>query len=366
MKKTHRVFISATGQNDGKTLVSLGLIHAFRKKHMKVGFIKPVGQRYVLENNQKIDEDSVLIDKIYGIGCPIKDTSPIAIERGFTKKYILKSSKNMLVNKIKKSFKIVSKDKDVVIIVGTGHAGVGSVFDLSNADVASILSSKVVIVSSGGIGKPIDEIMLNKALYEKRKVKVIGVIVNKVKPHKYNKVNRMVRLGLKKKGLSVLGVIPYIHLLSEPTIGQLLEELDFERLSCEKQCLERYIGKVLVGAMTPQDALKYLSDKCLVITPGDRDDLILAVARYQMDEAKDGFSISGIVLTGGMRPHKATVDLVKKARIPLLLAENDTYSVASSVHDLTVKIKPQDLEKTRLVKDIFEKYVDIDLLSRQF
>ena len=84
-----------------------------------------------------------------------------------------------------------------------------------------------------------------------------------------------------------------------------------------------------------------------------------------MDKAKDGFGISGIVLTGGIKPHKTVVDLAKRAKIPLLLAKGDTYSVASRIHDLNVKIKPEDIEKTRLVKDIFEKYVDIGLLSKQ-
>jgi len=363
-KKVRRIFISATGQNDGKTVVSLGLIHVFKERFKEVGFIKPVGQRYLIEAGEKVDEDSVLIEKACGIECAIKDMSPVAIEKGFTRKYILKSAHSGLMHKIKESFRSVSKGKDMVVVEGTGHAGVGSVFDLSNAKVARALGSKAVIVSSGGIGRPIDEIMLNKALFEKEAVPIAGVIINKVKPQKYEKISRIVTVGLRQKGLKVLGVIPYMELLPEPTIGQIVEELNFKILAC-KGCLGTYIGKILVGAMAPHDALRYFSDRSLIITPGDREDLILAVVGFQMDKAADNIRIAGIVLTGGIKPHKIVVDLVKRAKIPLLLAEGDTYSVASKVHDLTVKVKPEDSEKTKIIRDMIDKYVDIDALLRQ-
>jgi BioD-like phosphotransacetylase family protein len=365
MKKALRkVFISATGQNDGKTTVSIGLIHAFRERFDRVGFIKPVGQRYLIERGKRIDEDSVLIEKICGIECSLQDMSPIAIEKGFTKKCILEGRSGELINKIKKSFERVCKGKDAVVIEGTGHAGVGSVFELSNATVAKMLSSKVVIVASGGIGRPIDEIMLSKALFDKEKVEVAGVIINKVRPEKYDKVNRIVRMGLKKRGLRVLGVIPYKGLLSEPTVAQVLEELKFELLTPGKR-LNTYIDKILIGAMAPHDALRYFSDRSLVITPGDREDLLLAVVGFQMDRAPQGLRMAGIILSGGIRPHKTIVDLIKRAGIPLLLADGDTYSVASRVHDLTVKMKPEDSEKTRLAREMIKEYVDIDALIEQ-
>jgi len=85
-----------------------------------------------------------------------------------------------LIKKIQKAFDRVAWEKDFVLCEGTGHAGVGSVFDLSNAQVAKILGAKVVIVTEGGIGKPIDEVSLNQALFDREGVEVIGVILNKV------------------------------------------------------------------------------------------------------------------------------------------------------------------------------------------
>ena len=177
-----KIFVAATMQNDGKTTVSLGLIAALKKRFDKIGFIKPIGQRYLVEQGYKVDEDSVLIEEVFGIKCNIKDMSPIAIERGFTERFIEKGSDNDYTRQITEAYGRVAKNNDLVIIEGTGHAGVGSVLDLSNAVVAKLLGADVLLISSGGVGKPIDEIMLNKALFDKEGVKIAGGVINKVLP----------------------------------------------------------------------------------------------------------------------------------------------------------------------------------------
>lgn len=360
MSKTKKIFIAATHQNDGKTIMSLGLIRGFRGKVSNIGFIKPVGQRYLIEEEEKIDEDSLLIEKTFDLDCDLKDTSPIAVERGFTERYILKGIRRDLSKKISTSFERVSKNKDLVIIEGTGHAGVGSVFDFSNAKVARLLNSKVIMISSGGIGRPIDEIMLNKALFDAEGVELIGVIINKVLPRKFNKINKLVRLGLKKKGLETFGVIPYHESLSKPTIRQILDETQIKLLSGEKH-LDNIVDKPVVGAMEPKDAIRHIEYRSLVITPGDREDIILAVIKKQ-SSGKKHTAISGFILSGGMLPAKNILKEVEKLNIPILYSKYDTYTIATSVHDLIVKIRPQDKAKIRLVEQLVKEYVDLDLL----
>ena len=361
-----KIFIAATQQNDGKTTVSLGLISNFQNLFKKVAFIKPIGQRYLEEEGLKIDEDSLLIEEVCGVcglKCGLKDMSPIAVEKGFTEKYISHPDKKSITSQIKEAFRRVSKGQDLVIIEGTGHAGVGSVFDHSNAYVAKLLGSKVIIISSGGIGRPIDEIVLNKALFEKEGVKVLGVIINKVLVDKFDKINRLVRKGLERKGIKVLGVIPYNPFLSLPTIEQILEETDFELL-CGKDYLEKYISRIIIGAMQPKDAIKYIVDDSLLITPGDREDMIMtALGCYRRDD-KERLKVSGIILSGGIIPEKPTMDLLSKAKIPVLLAKGDTYSVASAVHDLTVKIRPCDTVKINAVIKLIKDNVDLNGILR--
>ena len=169
---TPRVFIAATRQNDGKTTASLGLIAALQQRYPRVGYIKPVGQRFIEIEEQKIDEDTVLMDAVFRLNCPLVDMSPIAVEPDFTRKYLQSSNNEALVKTIQKAFDRVAWEKDFVLCEGSGHAGVGSVFDLSNAQVAKILGAKVIIVTQGGIGKPIDEVSLNHALFAKEGVEI--------------------------------------------------------------------------------------------------------------------------------------------------------------------------------------------------
>lgn len=358
-----KVFIAATKQNDGKTTVSLGLICNFQSRFKNVGFIKPIGQRYLEEEGLKIDEDSLLIEEVCGIKCGLKDMSPIAVEKGFTEKYIANPDRKLISKQIKDAFRRVSKGNELVVIEGTGHAGVGSVFDHSNATVAQLLGSKVIIISSGGIGRPIDEIVLNKALFEKEGVKVLGVIVNKVLPEKFDKINRLVRKGLERKGIDVLGVVPYTPMLSRPTLEQILEETDFEVL-CGKEYLERAISQVIVGAMEPHDAIKYIKDDSLMITPGDREDMIMTVLGCFRDTDEKRLKVAGIVLTGGIMPVPPIMNLLNKAQIPVLLAKSDTYYVATEIHDLTVKIRPCDTEKINAVKKLINDCVDFDKILK--
>src|SRR5438270_12043359 len=229
--ETPRVFIAATRQNDGKTTSSLGLLAAMQKFYPRIGYIKPVGQRFVEIEEQKIDEDSVLMDSVYRMNCPLVDMSPIAVEPDFTRKYLQAANNDALVKKIQKAFDRVAWEKDFVLCEGSGHAGVGSVFDLSNARVAKLLGAKVIIVPQGGIGKPIDEISLNQALFEKENVEIIGVILNKVLGDKIDYVTDFARRGLKRKGLELLGVLPHEQILCNPSVDLIREELGAELLN---------------------------------------------------------------------------------------------------------------------------------------
>src|SRR5579862_870813 len=225
---TPRIFIAATRQNDGKTTASLGLIAALQEHFPRIGYIKPVGQRFIQIEEQKIDEDTVLMNAVYRMNTPLVDMSPIAVEPDFTRKYLQAANNEALVKRIQKAFDRVAWEKDFVLCEGSGHAGVGSVFDLSNARVAKLLGAKVIIVSQGGIGKPIDEISLNQALFEKEGVEIIGVILNKVIGEKLEYVSDFARRGLKRKGLELLGVLPYQQILSNPTLDLIREELHAE------------------------------------------------------------------------------------------------------------------------------------------
>ncbi len=353
---TPRVFIAATRQNDGKTTASLGLIAALQQFFPRVGYIKPVGQRFVEIEEQKIDEDTVLMDAVYRLNTPLVDMSPIAVEPDFTRKYLLTANNEALIKKIQQAFDRVAWEKDFVLCEGSGHAGVGSVFDLSNARIAKLLGAKVVIVSQGGIGKPIDEIALNQALFEKEGVEIIGVILNKVIGGKVDYISDFARRGLKRKGLELLGVLPYKQILCNPSVELIREELHAELLNPTAN-LGSLVDDVVVGAMSAQNAVKFFAPGTLLITPGDREDIVLAACASLASHS--GPKMAGIILTGGLRPSEKILEIIRFNNAPFMLVKDDSYQVASKVNNLNVKTRPSDSEKISLLRDIVAKNINV-------
>jgi hypothetical protein len=353
---TPRVFIAATRQNEGKTTTSLGLLAALQKFYPRIGYIKPVGQRFVEIEEQKIDEDIVLMDQVYRLNCPLLDMSPIAVEPDFTRKYLLSSNNDALVKKIVKAFDRVAWEKDFVLCEGSGHAGVGSVFDLSNAQVAKILGAKVIIVSQGGIGKPIDEVYLNQAVFEREGVEVIGIILNKVTSDKLDYITEFARKGFRRKGLDLLGVLPHRRILSSPTIAAIQEDLEARALNtCQRE--GKFVDSVVIGAMGAQSALSHFTAGCLVITPGDREDIIAAAA-------DSGRELSGIILTEKLTPTEGVLRVIEKLPFPVLLSELDCYEVASRVHNLNIKTRAADTEKISVIRDLIAEHVDVNKILK--
>jgi len=333
---------------------------ALPKVVSSVGFIKPVGQRYVtLSDGSKVDEDAVLIHETCRLYSHPKDMSPIAIDRGFTRAHIKKPGPKRLEERILKSFEKVSKGKELVVIEGTGHAGVGTVFGFNNATVAKMLNSQVVIVTQGGIGRPIDEVALNRALFEKMGVEILGVILNKVRKDKLSEIKKYVSSYLKRVGLELLGTVPFHPGLPGPTIGQIATELDGEILA-GRSYLNNHVGTIVVGAMTPHEAIAYLQRDTLVITPCTREDLILCVIGSHLAGLARHAGPAGLLVSGEILPHHNILKLISRAKIPVIRVKEDVYSVASKVHDLNVKIRPCDRDKIRLARRLVGEYVKLN------
>ena len=129
------------------------------------------------------------------------------------------------------------------------------------------------------------------------------------------------------------------------------EELRAEVLN-EPPTLHTPVEDVIVGAMGAQNALRFFKRGALLITPGDREDILTVACAC-------GEEMAGVVLTGGLRPSNGALRTVREMRIPVLLARDDSYQVASMVHDLTVKTRPTDGEKISLIRDLVAKNVNV-------
>jgi uncharacterized protein len=352
------IYLAATGQNRGKTTVSLGVLDGFRRRGLSTGFMKPVGQRTVIEDGVPADEDAILMRHVFDLPEPLNQMSPVHIPRGFTQAYIEGGFVEDLPARIRIAHAAFA-DRDILLIEGTGHAGVGAVIDLSNAVVAAMLGAPAVIVAEGGVGRPIDEIVLNASLFERHGVRVAGAIVNKVDLDAKPGLARTLERGLARHGIPLLGVLPYRPLLSNPTLAMVLEGVHGETLNPGPD-LDQVIGGVAIGAMEPEHMLRRIGPRSLVIVPGDRTDVILALVGARAGGTPDDDGPLGIVLTGGYRPDGAVIDAIRGADLFATIVPEDTYVVASEVHDLLVKTHASDAGKIAEIKALVWEYLFID------
>src|SRR5919112_3323123 len=381
-----QLYLAATGQNRGKTTAALGLFNGFLERGLNAGFMKPVGQRTVIDDGEPADEDAVLMRTTFGLPEAYSVLSPVHIPRGFTKAYIAGEVVEDLGARIGRAHATFAKH-DVLLVEGTGHAGVGAVIGLSNAVVAARLGTPAIIVSEGGVGRPIDEIVLNAALFASGGVRVAGAIVNKVDLEAQPGISRVLERGLAPYEIPLLGVLPVRPILSNPTLEMILEGLDGETLHAGPD-LDRVIDGVAIGAMEPGHMLERVGPKTLVIVPGDREDVILTLTtahlapRVRLANAAEAARIAaiaaeatnertasvaghegaaiGLVLTGGYRPRDPVLAAIRQADLFATIVPEDTYAVASEIHDLLVKTHPADHEKISLIKALVAEHLRID------
>jgi hypothetical protein len=375
-----RIYLAATGMNRGKTTTSVGLLAALLRRGLETGFIKPVGQRYAIVDGVPADEDAILVRAVYGLPDALSAMSPVHIPRGFTKSYISGDVVEDLGGRILAAYAAIADGREIVLIEGTGHAGVGAVIGLSNAEVASSLGARAIIVSEGGVGRPIDEIVLNRALFARHGVEVAGAIVNKVDVDSQPALAGILERGLARHGIPLLGILPYRPLLSNPTLSMLVAQLKGELLHPGPD-LDRAVEQVSIGAMQAGHTVERLGPGSLLIVPGDREDVILATVTASIVGLPSGSvgealpvavddrtsmpasaasRIAGIVLTGGYRPAERVLDAIRHADLFTFLSGEDTYACASNVHDLLVKTHPEDAGKIELIQALVAEHLDVD------
>jgi len=359
-KDTSRIFVAATRMNDGKTTTCLGLTAALQTMGLNVGYIKPIAQRIVQSGEDQVDEDTLLIDGLFSLDIPIAAMSPVAIGPEFTKNYLENPNEigPQLKDKICRAFDRAAYGKDIIVVEGSGHAGVGSVFGASNADNAKVLGSKALIVAAGGIGKPIDEIALNKALFDQSGVEVVGVILNKVLPDKIDFIRDFASRGLKKLGIPLIGVVPLQETLVYPNLDQVAEETKARWI--HQPAGLRRVRRVVIGAMSARRAAEYFRvNGTLVIVPGDREDLLEAFI-----EGGGAKSLSGIILSNGLLPNDVLMKKLTDAGIPVAAVEAESFAVTARINNMTVKTMKQDSDKIPIIEKMIRESVDIPALLK--
>jgi hypothetical protein len=352
------LFITSTRHNEGKTVVTLGMTATFAKRLRNIGYIKPVGKGSVEFAGEKIDHDVALVKEACQIPAFVRDMGPVSYD-GFPTQWISQEGREAVLEKIKSGFARVSANKNLVVIEGTGNAAAGAAFGLSNAFMAKLLNAKVVLVASGGVGQPTDEVILNKNYFERAGVEVLGVIVNKAYPHEFERIDKWMRRVLEMMGVKLLGVIPYENDLARATVFNLIDRFRAKVVNGEPE-LVKPLGKVVLGAMSAGAALDQLSGVVTLICPVDREDILVAALSAMFISGRKDFTLSSVVITGKGKLSDTLLRMFKRTTIPVLQVEPDAYSVAAEIHAANFKILPSDQEKINKAIEVVQNHVNLD------
>lgn len=361
------IFIAATGQNVGKTTLCLGILAGLLSRFKSVGFMKPVGQRLVLlPEGIDVDKDVVLFKEYFDIKSDWPSMSPVLCPSGFTREYLDgKVDEKTLLHRIVTSYQKISQEHDFVLVEGTGHTGVGSVFNLNNAQIAKMLGLEVVIIATGGLGSSIDELSLNIQMCKAYGVPIRGIILNRVIKEKRQMVLDYFPKYLKRHNIPLIGCIPFHPFLIKPTVKDFESLFDTQVLAGKKHRL-RHFEEIRLIAGSLDAYLEEMSPNQLVITPASREDIIMAtIERHMRTKLLENRDYeSGMILTGQNPPRKELLKRIEPADIPILYAPLCSFDVMKMINSFTAKIQKDDTSKVEKAIQLVVEHVDFNLLCQ--
>lgn len=361
---TDRIYVAATSQHVGKTTSTLGLVEALKEKSLSVGYCKPVGQQFVDLGDLKVDKDALLFSKIMRFDLRAELHSPVIVGAGVTQQYLEDPSGFDFRSRIMHASEALQQMHDIVVYEGTGHPGVGNVCDLSNADVAKMLGTPVVMVVEGGIGNTIDRLNANLALFREQDVPIMGVIINKVIPDKLEKVKYYVGKKLDQMNIPMLGVLPYDRTLSNPIMEGIREAVKGIVL-INGHRLDNRVENVASGSLIEKQEFESLRNLLIIVSYRRLEGVIQTLEEIEQ-KYKQNVSLAGIIINGendfipDIQHNIPCRDYLEMNEIPVIATQLDTYGSAIKISQMEVKINTRTPWKARRAAELIRDYVNLD------
>jgi len=347
------LYVGSTSGYSGKSLVSMGLGHKFKKDGFRVGYFKPVGILPIKVDNVLTDNDAWRIYRVLELKDPIVDICPVVLTQELAVKGYLKDVKGLL-GKIEKSHQRLSGDKDIMVVGGYGSIYTGGVLGIQGLKVIRRLKAKVVIVV-----KYEGEYIVDYVLQAKKDLhsKFIGVILNKATPEYKQGIKDYIVPFLKRKGVDIIGIIPYDSIVGSITVEELNDMLGGKVLCCHDR-LNNLVEHFLIGAMQVDKAIDYFkrTRNNAVIVGGDRSDIQLSAIESDTE---------CLILTGDLYPSEIIISRAEQKNIPILVVRDDTYSVAKKLERLSVRLRLRDKAKVARGMDLVTENIDFPLLYKK-
>ena len=358
-----RAIYIATGEAEsGKSILTLGLMRILLGRTRKVGYFRPIIE---VPDPSKKDNHIETILTHFNLEMEYEECYALTGAEVIHKKTT--GNDGEILDEIIKKYKALEDRFDVILVEGTDFSGEAVFEELDvNAIIAKNLGIPVILVGSGK-NKSIDELVTNLHLaydsFMDKEVKVLGIVANKVDEDQVDPIAELLKKTVNDE--IFIGVIPMIKSLNNPTIKEIADELKADVLIGEAQ-LDNQVENSAVGAMQLRNFLQHLKTNCLVITPGDRADVILSSLQASISDNYP--KISGILLTGGLIPEEPIMQLIKglKEIVPILAIEKGTFEVANRIGAIRSHIYPSNEQRIYTSLNTFDKYVDINDLTRKY
>jgi phosphate acetyltransferase len=352
------VYIAGASSGSGKSVVVLGFMEMLSSVNRRVGFFRPILARGVEQDNL-----SALVLSRYNLqfspemlyGCTAETASHL----------IAAGRYDDLLKLILNKFKTLEESCDLVVCAGTNFDGLVPSLEFDfNADLANNLGCSVVVVVKGfrrGPEEALDALQLAHESMRNRGGDFLASVVNGVAPEHADQVRVRAR-ALMPESENVY-VLPEEPALGMPTVGEIRQVLGGECLCGEGDALNQVVTNYKVAAMEIPDFLGYVEDGCLIITPGDRSDIILA--SLAADASSSFPRVAGLLLTGGLYPApnvQRLLEGLRRNKVSVLSVPTDTFTTALNVHRIEATILPGDERKIAAALGLFEGNVDVEEL----
>jgi phosphate acetyltransferase len=359
----HSVYVTAMEPGAGKSAVVLGLAEMLSRRAGRIGFFRPL-----IVSDQVPDPDIELIRGRYRLA------------QSYSQSYAATSADlhdlsnhgqyDALFKRILAGYRDLAADVDALIIDGTDFTQASRAVEVDlNIDIANHLDCAMVLVV-GGQGRTaeavIDAVRLALATLVERGCTVFGTVCNRVDPAAVDEVRRQLATV---DGAGCGFVLPELALLAAPTVAEVAAELSARYLQPVEGAVEagaspvgREVSRVIVGAMSLPSFLERVAQDDLLITPGDRADLIAGCLAAHLSGTYP--SIAGLLLTGGpvSEPIHRLIDGFGGAGVPVIEVDLDTYGTATAVSRIRGAITAESPRKIAAALRLFEEHVDAEAL----
>ena len=359
---TSSLYISTTEAGSGKALISLGIIELILRKTSKVAFFRPVIRK---QPGDKQDEDINLILNYFALNQEYDRAFGLYSDE--VQELISRSNYDEVLDKIIAKYKLLEQNYDFILCEGSDYLGQVSAFEFDlNTEIAKNLGCPILIVGNADrrtIEEAIAPVKISLKSYLARECQVIGIVFNKANSELLEKLP----IALENKfGNSnyLLSVIPYEPKLSSPRVREIAQQLNAEVLYGHKR-LDNLVVDYVIGAMRLEHAITRLKENSLVITPGDRSDMIVGL--LQAHQSVKYPHLSGILLSGDMQPEASIRKLIDGLYdpIPILSVPTNTYETSELIKQVHISLVANDRAKITLSIHLFDDYVNLSRLEEQ-